>query len=286
MLTGRLVCWILLAAFLAAPSSPPSPDLSIENIRARVIRQAPLHRQRAREYRYQETVTAYRLEGEDDWMPRSSRTYQVFPIESFLYRRLIRTGGVPLAEDQQRREAILEEEFRREVGNGPREDPSRWRKMFPLEKFVNNYEFHLVGEEWIDGRPAVVFDFRPGEWKEELLGSLDRIFQKLEGRVWVDREDDQLVRVEGRLNGKIRWGLGLVATVNRFEMEVRQRKVDDEVWLPVTVSYLAEGSTFLVGRFHKKKVSRFHDFDRIEGDIPPGSAPVLQAGAGAKKKGE
>lgn len=277
-----LILPVLAAAVAAAgePAADPAVDPAASGLRERVIAAAPAHRTRARAYRYQETVTPYEYRGDRDWEPAPSRTYRIFPIDSYLYRRLLDVGGVPLSEAQERREESREEEFRRQLEKDRVPDDSRWRKMIPLEDFVDNYEYRIVGTESIGGRPATVLEFRPGEWKKDLLGRLDRIFRNLEGRVWIDQQDFQVVRVEGHLQTGIRWGFGLVATLNTFELEIEQKKVDDQVWLPDTVSYQAEGSAFILGRIHRRNVSRFHDFQRVDSLVP------ATAAAHARKAGD
>src|SRR5271165_4310695 len=52
----------------------------------------------------------------------------------------------------------------------------------------DNYEFHMVGIEPIEGRSAYAIDITPKRHEE-------RLFQ---GRIWVDAEDYALVRAEGR----------------------------------------------------------------------------------------
>ena len=51
-----------------------------------------------------------------------------------------------------------------------------------------NYEFHLVGTEYLQGRPAYVIDAVPRRSDKYLF----------RGRVWVDAEDFAVARVEGR----------------------------------------------------------------------------------------
>ena len=51
-----------------------------------------------------------------------------------------------------------------------------------------NYEFHLVGSEYLQGRPAYVIDAVPQRSDKYLF----------RGRIWVDAEDYAVARIEGR----------------------------------------------------------------------------------------
>ncbi|MBI4160912.1 MAG: hypothetical protein HY509_00515 [Acidobacteria bacterium] len=264
---------LLLALQVAAAVPAPSrAERDLAGLRERVIRAAPAHRDRARLYLYLETVTVYEPGSGEEWVPRPSRTYRVFPVESFLYRRLVGIGGLPLDDRQERREQAREEEFRRRRQGFEEPEGGRWRRILRLEDFVSNYEYRLLGTESLDGREAIVLDFQPGEWKADLAGPLDRILRKLGGRIWIDSADFQVVRVEGTLRAKVRWGLGLVASLNSLELELSQRKVNGEAWLPEEVVYRAEGTTFLIGRLRKRSLSRFHDYRRIDPLLGPGAA--------------
>jgi len=62
-------------------------------------------------------------------------------------------------------------------------------QMSPRTRIASdNYEFHMVGLEPIDGRSAYVIDITPKRHEE-------RLFQ---GRIWVDAQDYALVRAEGK----------------------------------------------------------------------------------------
>ncbi len=62
-------------------------------------------------------------------------------------------------------------------------------QMSPRTRIAaDNYEFHTVGIEPVEGRLAYLIDITPRRHEE-------RLFQ---GRIWVDAEDYALVRAEGR----------------------------------------------------------------------------------------
>lgn len=51
-----------------------------------------------------------------------------------------------------------------------------------------NYEFHMVGLEPVEGRPAFVVDIEPRRHEERLFA----------GRIWIDADDYALVKAEGK----------------------------------------------------------------------------------------
>lgn len=72
----------------------------------------------------------------------------------------------------------------------------------------------------------------------------ERLVQKLEGTMWVDRRAHQVVRLQAHLSSTARIAGGLLGSVGQGSAAVfEQSLINNEVWLP---SYLEE---HLSGRF-------------------------------------
>ena len=269
--SGLLAGLLLGAAVSWSGAAELSRDLGEVDLRELVLLHAPENQRQAQEYSYQETVTVYDIEKDGTRVPRPARTYLVTPIGNHLYRRLIRIGGQPLRDRLERNEEEQERVFRTQVEKDPEQEGSRWRRRMRVEDLLDRFEYRMEGVDWIDGRRVYRLGVSPGEWKEAWMGRLDSIFRNLEGTVWIDGEDYQVIRFQGHLRKRIRWGWGLVATLNRFDLNVDQGKVNDQVWMPAQVTYTVEGSAFIFGRHRRATVSRYHDFQRV-GDLISGGA--------------
>jgi hypothetical protein len=91
---------------------------------------------------------------------------------------------------------------------------------------------------------------------------VDRLLNKLAGKVWVDSQDYEIVRLEIHLAGKATmWG-GLLATLRKLEGEFEQTRTDDGVWFP----FRLEGSLdarVLFSNYRLKENERWSDFRKV-----------------------
>src|SRR5262249_50621642 len=126
--------------------------------------------------------------------------------------------------DDDRRKRLEKEEKDREQG----------RKF--VTEVANAYNFKLVGTELVGGREAWVIDGEPRPGFEPHMKE-SKFLSKFHGRVWIDKDDLQLSKmdVEALDTVSLGWVLARIHKGTRFMLE--QTRVNDEVWLPGHVTF-------------------------------------------------
>jgi hypothetical protein len=130
---------------------------------------------------------------------------------------------------------------------------------------INLYNFTYVGKEKIDELNTYVFDVAPKVMPKK---ESDRMF---EGRVWVDDQDLQIVKVRGK---------GVPQIKQRFPtFETYREQIDGKYWFP-TYSYADDNLVFKDGEtVHIKMKVRYTDYKRFKGTVhvieegEPGDVP-------------
>jgi hypothetical protein len=187
------------------------------------------------EYIYNQLSIRKKLDGQGAVQEQQERLYEVFYIEGLVFRRLIENNGQALSAEETQREQQREQEFRRQIperkrrrAQGPAGD-----QVTLNEDLINHYSYELAGQEFVRGRWTYAVTFRPRSDDLPLRRRVDRLLNKLAGRVWVDSQDYEIVRLEVHLAGKVTmWG-GLLAVVRQLEGEFEQTRTDDGVWFPL-----------------------------------------------------
>src|SRR5579885_451226 len=118
---------------------------------------------------------------------------------------------------------------------------------------INRYDFTYVGKEKIDEVDTYVFDVAPKVMPKK---ESDRMF---EGRVWVDDQDLQIVKVRGK---------GVPQIKQRFPtFETYREQIDGKYWFP-TYSYADDTLVFKGGEaVHVKMKVRYTDYKRFKGTV-------------------
>jgi hypothetical protein len=95
---------------------------------------------------------------------------------------------------------------------------------------IKRYKITLVGREILNGRPALVVDFKPASSNLPILNIKDRFLNCFAGRVWVDEGDYVLEKVDIHLNQKVTVLGGLAGTVSKFTFSFDRERTPDGFW--------------------------------------------------------
>src|SRR5882762_9177044 len=197
-----------------------------------------------RDYTYIERDVENHLDGKGRTKSTEVKTYEVMEIYSEQVNRLIEKDDKPLAEKDARKE---EEKIQKAIEKRKNESDDQRKKREEKEakdreegrKFVREvadaYNFRLVGTELVGGREAWVIDGepRPGfvpHMKES------RFLPKFHGRVWIDKSDLQLAKLDVECMDTVSWGLFLARFHKGSRFMLEQTRVNDEVWLPLHIA--------------------------------------------------
>ncbi len=130
---------------------------------------------------------------------------------------------------------------------------------------IDRYDFAYVGRERIDELNLYVFDVTPKTMPKKVS---ERLFQ---GRVWVDEEDLQIVKVRGK---------GVPEGKQRFPtFETYRENIDGRYWFP-TYTYADDTLVFPGGQtVHIRMKVKYADFKPFRGRVrvieegEPGDTP-------------
>jgi len=99
-----------------------------------------------------------------------------------------------------------------------------------IEKYGEQFEPHLLGMESVGGRPAYVLQFfvKPGKAFKDPIVNL--VLHHLIIKVWIDREEFHLSKLEAELANPLYAIGGLAAKLDRFKVVAVQKRLTSRVW--------------------------------------------------------
>jgi hypothetical protein len=248
--------FLLLLLALQAPPGPPLPDGNA--LVKRVLAKQKQLEDVLNTYTYDVLEKEQTLDKEGKVRSEKTRLYEVFYVKGKPIAKKVEENGHPLDPDAQKKEDARVSRKVKDMASDPTaEDRSEIR----LSKILSRYDFHPVSRESVDGHPTVVMDFLPLPGKRDLPH--DSVLREVGGRVWVDENEEQLVRAELQNTGGIKFIWGLGASVSEARMVLGFRAFEN-VWLPADFSFLVQGHILIFKGFHTLVTETYSRYRRFE----------------------
>jgi hypothetical protein len=224
-----------------------------------------------RDYTYIEHEVEHKLDGKGQVKTAESKTYEILEIYGEQVQRLIEKDDKPLSEKEKNKE---EEKIQKVIDKRKNESQDDRRKREAKEekereddrKFVREvadaYNFKLVGTESVGGREAWVIDGEPRPGYEPHMKEA-KYLPKFHGRVWIDKSDLQLAKMDVECLDTVSLGLFLARFHKGSRLMLEQTRVNDEVWLPRELTAKVDVRLALLKNFNVDVKQSFHDYKKF-----------------------
>jgi hypothetical protein len=100
-----------------------------------------------------------------------------------------------------------------------------------LRDLLEAFDFHLIGEEIVGGKPAYVLQATPHPGYRA-HGKYGKMFSKVEGKLWIDKQDFGWIKVDGEVTQSFSMGLFVARVQRGSHIIMEQTCVGDAVWVP------------------------------------------------------
>lgn len=278
----------------AAASSPLdlTPDaegkLSQEQMQQlfRVVAEKDLENdKRLHDYTYIERNVENKLDGKGQSASTQVKTYDVMELYGEQVQRLIQKDDKPLsgkeaAKEEEKIQKIMDKRKNESEGDRKKRQEKEEKEREDQRKFVlevaDAYDFKLVGTESLGGREALVIDGEPRPGFEPHMKE-SKFLSKFRGRVWIDKGDLQLAKMDVECLDTFSWGLFLARFHKGTRVMLEQTRVNDEVWLPLHLTAKIDVRLALLKNFDVNVEQTYRDYKKFRatakivsvGDVQP-----------------
>jgi hypothetical protein len=224
-----------------------------------------------RDYTYLDREVEHKLDGKRQIKSTEVKTYEILEIYGAQVQRLIQKDDKPLtAKDATKEEEKIQKIIDKRKNES--EDDRRKREQKEVKeredgrKFVREvadaFDFKLVGTEDIGGREAWVIDGEPRPGFEPHMKE-SKFLSKFHGRVWIDKGDLQMAKmdIEAIDTVSVGWVLARIHKGTRVMLE--QTRVNDEVWLPRHLTFKLDARVALFKGFNINGEQEYRDYKKF-----------------------
>ncbi|MEQ1948380.1 MAG: hypothetical protein ABL995_14410 [Bryobacteraceae bacterium] len=182
-------------------------------------------------------------------------------VNGIPFEQLVERNGKPPAAEDERKQREKLDRLKRET---PQERAEQLRKQEEenaaiIEEVPKAFNFELVGEETVSGRPAYVLRATPRPGYQP-RGKYGKMFPKVEGKLWVDKEDHAWIKADGQVIQPISLGLFLARVLRGSQLTMEQTRIGEGVWMPERVVVRAVARIFLVKSLVVEQILTYSEY--------------------------
>jgi hypothetical protein len=258
---------------------PPTENLDVAALLREVGKNQDELENRVAEYAFKQTETDREISDKGELKKQTVKVYEVYPLPNREpVEKLISENGVPLsAERAAKEDRRVQEEFAKaerekekdakKVAQRRAEREKKQGEGTEISPFLKVCEFISPRRETIDGREAIVFDFRP-RLGFKPSNREESLIAKLIGVVWIDPVDKQVIRLEARLAEGFKMAGGLLVSLKPgAALVIEQTRMVQGVWLPKFAQLNLSVKVLLFGGGDYNKTIEWSEYRHFAGDV-------------------
>jgi hypothetical protein len=274
-----------------SPADPPAKmTLSQEQIQQliRVGAQKDLENdKKQRDYTYVEREEDRSINGKGEVKSTESKTYDMMEIYGEPVRKVIAKNDKPLsAKDAQKEDEKIQKliDKRKNESDSDREkrlkkeEKDRQEELEFVSEVADAYNFKFVGIEKLNGRDNYVIDGDPKPGYQP-KGKDAKVLTKTRFRVWIDKEDSQMAKLDAEFIDTFSIGLFVARLHKGSRVIVENVRVNDEVWLQRHVAVKVDARVALLKDFNLDVDVTDRDYKKFRTDtkiVPIGNLQASQ----------
>jgi hypothetical protein len=269
---------VLAGAQPASLSLPSTPGLlsqdQMKDLIQRVVANDIENDKKQRDYTYIERDVENDLDGKGNTKSTETKTYEVLQVYGERVQRLIEKDDKPISAKESAKE---EEKIEKIINKRKNESENDRRKRAEREEkdheegrqfereIADAYNFTLLGTELVGGREtwAITAEPRPGFVPHMKYANF---LPKFRGRLWIDKADLQMAKMDVECLDTVSWGLFLARFHRGSHFMVEQTRVNDEVWLPRQLDFKIDLRLALLKNFKVDAEQTFRDYKKFRTD--------------------
>jgi hypothetical protein len=271
--TGMLL--IMVAASTALLAQSRGPDTPQKHVSVADVRQimspsvvATERSWQARDhYTYTERDEDRRLTSQGQVKSENVDVSRMIVVNGARFEQLMeRNGQLPSTREQKKSDDDLDK-LRHET---PDEQTARLRKDQENRAFLGDvveaFDFRLIDEEVVGGRPAYVLQATPHPGYHA-HGKYGKMFSRVEGKLWVDKQDFGWIKVDGEVTQSFTMGLFVARVERGSHIILEQTCVGDAVWVPKRIEIRATARILFLKNLDIDRILTYSDY-RLAADGP------------------
>jgi len=234
------------------------------------------HWQARRQYTYVERDQDRRLDSAGLVKSEEVDVSKTILVNGVPFEQLLERSGQPLSAEEERKQKEKLDKLSRET---PDQRAGRLRKQEEedtslVREVPKAFDFQLVGEDVVNGRPAYVLQATPHAGYHA-QGKYGKMFPNLEGKLWVDKQDLGWIKADGQVIQPFSMGLFLAQVLRGSHITMEQTCVNG-TWMPERVQVRAAAKIFFVKSLVIDRILTYSEYRLPEAGLRATKDPLIR----------
>ncbi len=227
-------------------------------------------------YTYTRRDEDRRLDSEGRVKSQDLDVSRMILVNGVPFEQLVERNGQPPPSAEERKQKEKLERLGRETPEQRAERLSREEEETAslIMAIPKAFDFELVGEEIVNGRPAYLLQATPHPGYQA-QGKYGKMFSKLEGKLWIDKQDFGWIKADGRVIQPFSIGLFLARVLRGSHITMEQTRIGEGIWVPEHVEIRAAAKIFFFKSLVIDRVLSYSNYRLAEADVPPTGVLVV-----------
>jgi hypothetical protein len=245
-----LVTLLLLCMFTVGLTDEP---LTTDQILQNILHKAEDNEKLIDHYGFTFESTEKKLAEDGSVKTEQTKSYRIIWIQNETFAELTEVDGKPLNDKQQKEEQKRRQEFEKKLKQPKKKDPEE--EEFEWKDLYEKYDFTRMDPT---ESSAYTMAFEPKRTRLREKNRTEKVLNHLRGTFWAD-QDFNILKVTANLESPIRFGLGILAKIDRLEIEYSQRRFEN-IFVPSRIRYNFAGRIAVVHSERREQIIEFHEY--------------------------
>ncbi len=221
------------------------------------------------QYTYVQRDEDRRLDSEGRVKSEKVDVSRTIVVNGVPFELLVERNGQPPSAEEERKQKEKIDKLKRETAEQRAE---RLRKEEEEDASIvlevpKAFDFQLVGEDVVNERQAYVLQATPHPGYRA-QGKYGKMFAKVEGKLWVDKQDFGWIKADGNVIEPFSLGLFLVRVLRGSHLTMEQTRLTEGIWVPEHVEVRAAAKIFFVKSLMIDRTMTFSEYSLQPAGVP------------------
>lgn len=242
---------VLVATIVIVSSVRAEYSSSPEETMKKIVARAQQNEELSEEIGFHQ-ITVTRKMKDGKVASENTRIHRLTWLQNKPYMELIKVDGHDLNAKEKKEEAERKAKFLKSLRKKEDdEDSVTWNDLY------SKYDFQLLPADSIG---HYVFSFKPKPGKLRERSKSEKVLNHVKGTLWAD-EDFNIVRAEAKLLDNVRFGLGILGNLEKFELKFEQQDFEN-ISVPSTFYVHFKARVALLKTEERQIQANYKDFFR------------------------